>query len=104
MIEAWKKPMELNIMKKVSKINVWSDGGPHHFKITPTLYLFSIISKIMKKKIRMNFFEAYHGHSVCDASAAHLKQIIKRALNDKKAFLKSPQEISNESSKRLKNH
>lgn len=54
-------------LKKYKQINVWSDGGPAHFKIAKTLYFFSTLEAIYGKKFQYNFFASSHGHSLCDS-------------------------------------
>lgn len=78
---AWIQFMKMNILQE-SEIEVWSDGGPKHFKISPTMYLFSYLAKIYKsKRWRYHFWPSRHGHSVCDAAASHLKTAIKSYIS-----------------------
>ncbi len=76
-IIAWIQFMKMEILKETD-IEIWSDGGPKHFKISSTMYLFSYLANIYKsKQWRYHFWPANHGHSVCDAAASHLKTAIK---------------------------
>ena len=51
-----------------SKVQIWSDGGPKHFKIASNMRLLQAIQEL-KPDIQWeyNFFPAYHGCNVCDA-------------------------------------
>ena len=56
-----------NILNNFNKINIWSDGGKHHFKQNKTMWWFSSLPIIYHKEFIWNFFASYHGHSLCDA-------------------------------------
>jgi hypothetical protein len=63
---------------RFSEMDVWTDGGPHHFKTRFCQFMWHILSSLRfsQKRISHHFFAAYHGHSLADGHAA----IIKRAL------------------------
>ena len=65
------------------EILFWTDGGPKHFKISPLIKLIHKLSnnQLKNKKISHHFFASYHGHSICDAAAAHIKFAIEKDLN-----------------------
>ena len=64
-------------------INLWTDGGPKHFKITPMLNMIHKLAKnqLQGKRITYHFFPAYHGHSICDAAASYAKSALQSNLN-----------------------
>ena len=76
----WDKLIHMKLLNNFDSIEVWSDGGPHHFKTRYCQYMWHMISCIyfQGKRITHNFFPSYHGHSICDSHAAVDKQIIKR--------------------------
>jgi hypothetical protein len=59
-------------------IQVWSDGGPHHFKTRFCQFMWRMLStmRFSNKRIEHHFFVSYHGHSLADGHAA----VVKRAL------------------------
>lgn len=69
-------------LKDYTDIFVWSDGGPQHFKIAKTLYFFSTLEDMYKKKITYNFFASNHGHSMCDSHTGVGKQKLSREEKD----------------------
>lgn len=53
---------------------IWSDGGPKHFKNCYTMrWVFDFFRKCSLKGV-WNFFESYHGHSLCDSHAGKISQ------------------------------
>jgi hypothetical protein len=73
---------ETYIPKHITKIVIFSDGGPHHFKIWSTINLFHYLVKLYRMQIAYNFFESYHGASLCDAHAGHVKRAIRYLIQD----------------------
>jgi len=65
--------------EKFDRIDLWTDGGPHHFKTRWCQFTWHSLSTLRfhSKPITHHFFPSYHGHSLVDGHAA----IIKRALN-----------------------
>jgi len=59
-------------------IEIWSDGGPHHFKTRYCQWMWSWLSthKFSGKRITHNFFASYHGHSLADSHAASIKRVL----------------------------
>jgi hypothetical protein len=75
--ECWKQLLEENWFDTPSKVLIWSDGGPKHFKISANLKLFQAIQKMVPNiSWKYHFFPAYHGYNVCDAIASHTKKRI----------------------------
>ena len=70
------------IPHNIRKVFVFSDGGPHHFKIWKTINLFHYLVKMYEIPIEYHFFESYHGSSLCDAHAGHVKKAIRYLIRD----------------------
>jgi len=64
-------------------IEIWSDGGPHHFKTRFCQWTWHHLSSLFfsSKRITHNFFASYHGHSLADAHAATDKRLLRDAYN-----------------------
>ena len=60
-------------------IDLWSDGGPHHFKTRYCQFMWHALSSLRfdSKSITHHFFASYHGHSLADGHAA----VIQRCLH-----------------------
>ena len=74
---AWNHFIDLAAIKGFKTFNIWSDGGPKHFKIAENIRFFYQLAINKSKKIFYNFFESYHGEGVCDGSAAKLNAAIR---------------------------
>lgn len=71
--QAFRTLQQIGLFDNYSQIIIWSDGGPHHFKVCKTLRaLPSVINRALKK-IYWEFFAPDHGHSECDAHSGALK-------------------------------
>ena len=84
-IQAWIQLFNLKVLSH-KEIEIWSDGGPKHFKISSCMYFFSLLNSLLPStEIYYNFFVSNHGQSVCDGAAAHLKNEIRnyQAREDK---------------------
>lgn len=68
---------------KLKNIEIWSDGGGKHFKMTETMFYYSTIKERYNINLTYNFYESHHGHNICDAAAAHAKKIIDVTQRDK---------------------
>jgi len=64
-------------------IDVWTDGGPHHFKTRYCQWMWHWLSvkKFHNRRISHHFFASYHGHSLADAHAASIKRTIRTEYN-----------------------
>lgn len=63
------------LLDDYEQIDIWSDGGPKHFKISACMQYFSQLQTLRStQKIVYNFFFAYHGHGICDTAASHAKR------------------------------
>lgn len=78
LIDFW----ETYIPEHITKVIIFSDGGPHHFKIWKTINFFHCLVKLYGIPIEYSFFEAYHGSSLCDAHAGHVKRAIRALIRD----------------------
>jgi len=60
-------------------IDVWTDGGPHHFKTRYCQFMWHWLStaRFAGKRISHHFFASYHGHSLADSHAASIKRVIR---------------------------
>lgn len=83
-VNVWESMLASGEFSGVRNLEVWSDGGGKHFKLSSNMYYFSTIKRRYKLKIRYNFYESYHGHNACDAAAAHAKGAIGRYQRDDK--------------------
>jgi hypothetical protein len=68
-----------DLNSRFDAIDVWTDGGPHHFKTRFCQFMWHALSLLRfdKKRISHHFFASYHGHSLADGHAA----VIKRAIH-----------------------
>lgn len=84
----WLKLVEMNVFDGFDSIEIWSDGGPKHFKTRYCQYFWHQLSNklFQQQKIQHNFFASYHGHSLADSHAGHDKQLVKSE------YIKSQQE------------
>jgi len=77
---AWMELLNRNIFDGFRKIIIFSDGGPKHFKIRKSLYLFSLIDAAYPQKFQWNFFQSCHGKGPCDAHVGYMKNLLKREI------------------------
>ena len=63
---------------RFEEIEIWTDGGPHHFKTKYCQFMWHALSTLRFDRKRMihNFFASYHGGSLADGHAAHVKKIM----------------------------
>jgi len=73
----WRYLQQNNYFLGTSSIELWTDGGPKHFKTSSHIYFLSHFQADIAIPFTYNFFGSYHGSSVCDAVAAQAKQKIK---------------------------
>ena len=86
------------------KVNIWSDGGPKHFKISANMKFFATIQHCNKEiDWSYNFFPAYHDCSVCDGTAAYAKKKVITSMMDTDIAIRTPEQVITEVEK-LKNH
>jgi len=74
-------------------IRILSDGGGKHFKTTAIMNFFGVVQMATEKTVEYNFFESYHGHSVCDAAAAHAKNALNVHQRDNDDPINTPPQI-----------
>ena len=70
------------LFENFREVEVWSDGGPKHFKVSSLIYYFFSLQQQTNRKITYNFFAWYHGHSACDSAASHVKRAVVRFVNE----------------------
>lgn len=103
-VGCWKVLMEENRFDGVEKINIWSDGGPKHFKISANIrFLLSLQQARPAQDWSYNFFPSYHGCSVCDGVASHIKQAVNREMCNEHIAIRCPEQVVTVG-QRLKNH
>jgi hypothetical protein len=78
---AWRQIMNQfgDFFERFTKIEIWSDGAPQHFKVIKTMGFFANFEQEFKKSVTYNFFVSYHGKSACDAHAGVMKKAITQA-------------------------
>jgi hypothetical protein len=71
------------LLTQFDSIDVWTDGGPHHFKTRYCQWMWAWLSqnRFDNRRITHHFFASYHGHSLADAHAASIKRIIRTDYN-----------------------
>lgn len=69
-----------SLFSSFAHIMLWSDGGPSQFPTRYTQFLFHLLSAVTGKRITHHVFAAYHGHSMADGHAGHIKSVIRRAF------------------------
>jgi hypothetical protein len=103
-VGSWKVLLEENKFKNMDQIIIWSDGGPKHFKISANMrFILSLQQAWPEVNWSYNFFPSFHGCSVCDGAASHLKQAINRTMRDEQIAIRNSQQIISVGSQ-LKNH
>jgi hypothetical protein len=69
--------------KHFDSIDIWTDGGPHHFKTRYCQWMWQWLSthRFGGRRISHHFFASYHGHSLADAHAATIKRSLRTDYN-----------------------
>lgn len=89
----WKILIDSNWFENNKKISIWSDGGPKHFKITSNMkFLLAIQHHFSNIDWVYNFFPSYHGCSICDGAAAHVKNKINQTMRNEHISIKTTQQ------------
>lgn len=95
-ITVWEHLMRDGVIgDEIKHIEVWSDGGPKHFKMKECMYYFSTIKQKYNKTITYNFYQSYHGHNSCDAAASHSKKAIINKQRNTNILIYTAQDITN---------
>jgi hypothetical protein len=92
-VAAWIQMVLQGIFEPYKSIEIWSDGGPKHFKITASIVFFGTLQNYFNKKITYNFFTSYHGHSVCDTMASHMKRKLRTEMIKWDLFINTSEEL-----------
>jgi hypothetical protein len=71
------------LIERFDCIDIWTDGGPHHFKTRYCQWMWMWLStnRFAQRRISHHFFASYHGHSLADAHAAILKRTLRTEYN-----------------------
>ena len=91
------------LLNDFNEIQIFSDGASKHFKQSGSMSYFSDLQVKLNKVITYNFFESYHGHSICDAAAAQSKRRVYEDLNIAKSMPTTPIEVADSITK-VQNH
>ncbi len=75
--KVWYYLFEMEFLQDFVKIQIFSDGGPHHFKTLNTIHLFEKLQNIYNKEMIYNLFASYHGKGLYDAHTGIAKRKIK---------------------------
>jgi len=93
-VGCWKILLEEKRFFGMDNVNIWSDGGPKHFKISANIrFLLSLQTAIPETIWTYNFFPSYHGCSVCDGVASHIKQQLNRTMRDERVAIRTPEQV-----------
>jgi hypothetical protein len=93
-VGCWKVLLSEKWLNRMTKVNIWSDGGPKHFKISANIrFLLSLQHAQPDREWSYSFFPSYHGCSVCDRVASHLKQVVNREIRDEHKAIRTPEEV-----------
>jgi hypothetical protein len=70
--------LHLKFADRFDRIDIWSDGGPHHFKTRYCQFMWHVLSmlRFSNRPIHHHFFASYHGHSMADGHAATVKKCL----------------------------
>ena len=80
-------------VQAATRLIVWSDNGPKHFKLTSYLSFMSHWSSATSKQVSLRFNAPYHGACVADSAAAHLKMATERHINKTGDNMKDPESL-----------
>lgn len=90
-----------NILKQsgafnCEKLDIWTDGGPKHFKLSSLLFFFSVLQQEYQScNITYNYFESYHGHGICDVLAAQAKKLFRRIISENEKNFNTATDVVN---------
>lgn len=76
--KAWLCLLKSSAFHSFSHIHVWSDGCTSEFYNSSALYFFSTFKDTFHITVDVSFFEAYHGHSICDSHLGTGKRKVKK--------------------------
>ena len=91
-ISTWEHLKLDKSLLNINKIHMWSDGGPKHFKLSASMFYFSLFSQHINTTY--HFFESYHGQSACDAAASHAKRRINVLARDDRKIMEHASTLS----------
>jgi hypothetical protein len=69
------------LFQNITIVNIWSDNGPKHFKLSANMKFLAILQHILKILIEfIIFFPFYYSCSICDAVISHTKKQISNLI------------------------
>jgi hypothetical protein len=76
-LQVWQLMFDQGAFTPFNSIDVWTDGGPKHFKTRFCQWMWHYLSffRFGGQRISHHFFASYHGHSLADTHAASIKQV-----------------------------
>ena len=77
---AWEELGDKGFLSGFSKISIWSDGGPHHFKIKRSLNFMGDLGNRLGKVFHWRFFASHHGKGACDGHTAVWSSAMRRQV------------------------
>eukprot|EP01116_Phalansterium_solitarium_P015934 TRINITY_DN3587_c0_g1_i3.p1 TRINITY_DN3587_c0_g1~~TRINITY_DN3587_c0_g1_i3.p1 ORF type:complete len:668 (-),score=186.09 TRINITY_DN3587_c0_g1_i3:264-2267(-) len=82
------------VLSAIRKVYIWSDGGPHHFKIRRTVTFFGELMEVTNMEIIYRFFPSHHGKGPADGHTGVFKKHIRKVLrHDDRLVLQSAPEL-----------
>ena len=66
----WELLAEHGYLGAFKNITIWSDGGPHHFKVKRSIHFIGELGKALGIKMHWRFFASNHGKGACDGHTA----------------------------------
>jgi hypothetical protein len=102
---SWIKMFEIvDWFENIEKVQIWSDGGPKHFKISSNMAtLKAIQDEYDNIDWIYNFFESYHGCNICDAVGAQAKRAVNDFMRNNHKAIRNQQRVI-DAINQLKNH
>ena len=93
-VAVWKLMVQDDFFRDFTKLLVFSDGGPKHFKISSNMSFFAAVQEKLGKPVEHYFFESNHGHSVCDAVASQAKKKLSESQRNEGIGIHTPLDIT----------
>ena len=81
-LRVWREMAMQGLFEGFTKIHIFSDGGPKHFKMSATMSFFGLLKKHLNVDVYYHFFESNHGHSICDGVAYQAKKVLNSYQRD----------------------
>ncbi|EFC35734.1 predicted protein [Naegleria gruberi] len=92
--EAWDYLLSSEeIFTNKSKIFLFSDGGPAHYKMCKTVVMIGEMTRKYDINIEYNFYPSHHGKGLCDAHIGVGKKYIKNKVKSREVEVESIDDI-----------